>query len=178
VSPGMQLVPSVRMTATSSTALASTCNVHHSRLMHAVALQAALELQEERQALVKKEAEGAARRQGARQDSAQEGRRARGDRGKPQGVMSKWEDLIDEASADLERIEAHVLAASHRLVELQVGAASPVGCWHVESGQQHTQLLVPPVHLCCATTTLPLSQQLHHSSAVGRRLVSSSTVHA
>lgn len=36
-------------------------------------------------------------------------------------AMSGWEDLVDEAAADLEKIEGHVAAAAQRLIELQVG---------------------------------------------------------
>lgn len=35
-------------------------------------------------------------------------------------AMSGWEDLIEEAAADLERIEGHVATAAARLIELQV----------------------------------------------------------
>jgi hypothetical protein len=35
-------------------------------------------------------------------------------------AMSGWEDLIDEASADLERLEVQVSAAAQHLLELQV----------------------------------------------------------
>jgi hypothetical protein len=34
--------------------------------------------------------------------------------------MSGWEDLIEEAGEDLERVEGHVTAAAGRLVALQV----------------------------------------------------------
>lgn len=34
--------------------------------------------------------------------------------------MSGWEDLIEEAGGDLERLEGHVAAAAERLVALQV----------------------------------------------------------
>lgn len=39
-------------------------------------------------------------------------------------AMSGWEDLIDEAAADLERLETHVAAAATRLIELQVHKAA------------------------------------------------------
>lgn len=35
-------------------------------------------------------------------------------------AMSGWEDLVDEAAADLEKVEGHVAAAAQRLIELQV----------------------------------------------------------
>eukprot|EP00775_Hariotina_reticulata_P004786 gene4786-5036_t len=38
-------------------------------------------------------------------------------------AMSGWEDLIDEAAADLERLETHVAAAATRLIELQASAS-------------------------------------------------------
>lgn len=39
--------------------------------------------------------------------------------GAKQLAMSGWEDLIEEASADLERVEGHVCASSQRLVDLE-----------------------------------------------------------
>lgn len=41
-------------------------------------------------------------------------------------AMSGWEDLVDEAAADLEIVEGHVAAAAQRLVELQV--LKPLEC--------------------------------------------------
>jgi hypothetical protein len=41
--------------------------------------------------------------------------------------MSGWEDLIEEAGSDLERLEGHVAAAAERLVALQVGVAGAGG---------------------------------------------------
>jgi hypothetical protein len=35
-------------------------------------------------------------------------------------AMSGWEDLVDEAAADLDKVEGHVAAAAQRLIELQV----------------------------------------------------------
>lgn len=35
-------------------------------------------------------------------------------------AMSGWEDLIEEAAADLEKIEGYVSTAAERLIELQV----------------------------------------------------------
>lgn len=52
--------------------------------------------------------------------------------------MSGWEDLIEEAGADLERIEGHVAAASERLVALQArnhgqGEGWGVGSWGIRA---------------------------------------------
>jgi len=59
-------------------------------------------------------------------------------------AMSGWEDLVDEAAADLEKIEGHVAAAAQRLIELQVGpdaahaqrhaAAVTQAAWHNHTG--------------------------------------------
>jgi hypothetical protein len=48
--------------------------------------------------------------------------------------MSGWEDLIEEAGGDLERLEGHVAAAAERLVALQVGEAAGLGAWLAEEG--------------------------------------------
>jgi hypothetical protein len=49
-------------------------------------------------------------------------------------AMSGWEDLIEEAGGDLERLEGHVAAAAERLVALQVGEAAGLGAWLAEEG--------------------------------------------
>jgi hypothetical protein len=43
-------------------------------------------------------------------------------------AMSGWEDLIEEAAADLEGLEGRVTAAAQRLVELQVRGVLKPGC--------------------------------------------------
>lgn len=59
-------------------------------------------------------------------------------------AMSGWEDLVDEAAADLDKVEGHVAAAAQRLIQLQV--------WHCSrhwSGLVHwlTELLYPSLTL-------------------------------
>lgn len=53
-------------------------------------------------------------------------------------AMSGWEDLIDEAAADLQRLEAHVAAAAAHLIKLQVHTAAE---WY-GSGQRHEPTLL------------------------------------
>lgn len=106
-----------------------------------------LELEQERQAFLAKEVELAAARQQLRaartEGSAAPGAQSHGGgsvwgsegghgsnshgdaggyhhaQGKRPLTMAGWEDLIEEASADLERLEGHVCTTSQRLIELQ-----------------------------------------------------------
>jgi hypothetical protein len=93
------------------------------------ALQLHLKLEQERQAFVSKEAELAMTKQRLRSVLAEaskgDARSQGGSWGSGGGAnkrpltMAGWEDLIDEASADLEQLESHVCSATQRLIELQ-----------------------------------------------------------
>lgn len=52
-------------------------------------------------------------------------------------AMSGWEDLIEEAAADLEGLEGHVATVAQRLIELQVGCClvRRRGTWQGRAGQ-------------------------------------------
>lgn len=75
--------------------------------------QAQLAAQQSRQQAMTAEAQLALTRQKLRQQVAAGARPL---------AMSGWEDLVDEAAADLEKVEGHVAAAAQRLIELQVCA--------------------------------------------------------
>jgi uncharacterized membrane-anchored protein YhcB (DUF1043 family) len=75
--------------------------------------QAQLSAQQSRQQAMTAEAQLALSRQKLRQQVAS---------GACPLAMSGWEDLVDEAAADLEKVEGHVAAAAQRLIELQVRA--------------------------------------------------------
>ena len=78
-------------------------------------LQAQLSAQQSRQQAMTAEAQLALSRQKLRQHVAA---------GAQPLAVSGWEDLVDEAAADLERVEGHVAAAAQRLIDLQASAAS------------------------------------------------------
>lgn len=73
--------------------------------------QAQLAAQQSRQQAMTAEAQLALTRQKLRQQVAAGARPL---------AMSGWEDLVDEAAADLEKVEGHVAAAAQRLIQLQV----------------------------------------------------------
>ena len=88
-------------------------------LLHCTALQAQLAAQQARQQAMTAEAQLALSRQKLRQHVAAGARPL---------AMSGWEDLVDEAAADLEKVEGHVAAAAQRLVELEVGFSARLHC--------------------------------------------------
>lgn len=92
-------------------------------------LQQQLKLEQERRAFVGKETELALTKQrlrgvlaeGSKVDSRSQGSTwgsGGGTSSRPLS-MAGWEDLIDEASADLEQLEGHVCTATQRLIEIQ-----------------------------------------------------------
>jgi hypothetical protein len=86
-------------------------------------MQAQLTAQQCRQQAMTAEAQLALSRQKLRQQLAAAARPL---------AMSGWEDLVDEAAADLEKVEGHVAAAAQRVIELQVRGRVGVSLW------QHT----------------------------------------
>lgn len=108
--PTLQYIPPAQSPGVAAQIAADPCTSH----IHpccCLVLQAQLATQQAHHQAMTAEAQLALSRQKLRQHVAA---------GAKPLAMSGWEDLVDEAAADLQRVEAHVAAAAARLIELQV----------------------------------------------------------